>query len=53
MKGLTDLRKTWGYEAKETLPDYAEIETRKNNSWKKFHKGQLEFLTKFLKKYAV
>jgi len=53
LKGLTDLRKTWGYEAKETLPDYAEIETRKNNSWKKFHKEQLDFLAKFLKKYAV
>lgn len=50
-KGVKDLRKIWGYENKETVPDYEEIEKRKNKSWEKFHKGQLKFLTGFLEKY--
>ena len=51
MKGVTDLRKTWGYASKEEVPDYTEIENRKSESWKKFHKSQIYFLVKFLKKY--
>lgn len=52
MKGVTDLRKTWGYASKEEVPDYTEIENRKSESWKKFHKSQIDFLVKFLKKYV-
>jgi hypothetical protein len=51
INGVKDLRKIWGYEDGETVPDYEEIEQRKNKAWEKFHKEQLEFLTKFLEKY--
>ena len=51
LKGLKDLRKIWGYEKKETLPDRAEIEIRHKNGWEKFHKNNLKFLKDFLKRY--
>ena len=52
VKGVTDLRKFWDYEVKETLPDYAEIENRKNSIWQDFHKKQIQFLTDFLSKFG-
>ena len=51
LKGLNGLQKTWGYEVKDSVPDYEEVETRKNKTWDEFHKKQLDFLTKFLTKY--
>lgn len=51
MKGVLDLRKTWGYASKEEVPDYTEIENRKKETWEKFHKEQINFLTKFIKKF--
>jgi hypothetical protein len=51
-EGLKELRKIWGYEPKSTVPDFDEVQNRKNDSWNKFHKKQVDFLQLFLKKYS-
>ncbi len=51
VKGVISLRKTWGCKVKDSVPDYEEIKQRKSESWEKFHKKQLSFLTDFLNKY--
>ena len=51
LKGLNGLQKTWGYEVKDSVPDYEEVQAKKNKSWDKFHERQIDFLTKFLTKY--
>lgn len=53
VKGVIDLRKIWGYEEKEDLPDYTEVEGKKKSDWEKFHKEKLEFLTEFLSKHKA
>ena len=53
LEGVNDVRKIWGYDVKETLPDYEEIKINKNKSWEIFREGQLEFLYKFLEKYNI
>lgn len=53
LKGVIDLRKLWGYEEKETLPDYEEVRIIKEKKWKKFRDQQLESLTKFLDKHTI
>lgn len=50
-KGIKDLRKIWGYQINETVPDFEEIRKRKTESWEKFRKSQIQFLTKFIKKF--
>jgi len=50
-KGIDDiikLRKTWGYELKEIIPDYTEIEVKKTNSWINYRQGQIETLTSII-----
>jgi hypothetical protein len=49
LERVIDVRKTWGYEAKETLPDYAEIETNAKSNWVAFRAEQIEILTSCLK----
>lgn len=51
INGLNKLQKIWGYTVKDTVPDYAEVEKRKNKSWKNFHKEQIKFLNMILEKY--
>lgn len=51
MKKVKELRETWNYEIKDTVPDYTEIKTNKTELWNKFRESQIDFLTKFLLKY--
>lgn len=51
VEGVRDLRKTWGYAAKNDCPDYEEVRARKQESWDKFIKEQKAFLNEFIKKF--
>jgi hypothetical protein len=51
INGVNELRKIWGYEARETPVDRDEVLENKKKSWEKFKNEQISFLTKFLKKY--
>ncbi len=51
--GLNNLQKIWSYDIKDTVPDYQEIENKKNNNWKDFHTNQVNILTEFLNTYDV
>ena len=51
IEGVNELRKIWGYEAKQTPVDRDEVLENKKKSWEKFKNEQISFLTKFLKKY--
>mgnify|MGYP000864016074 FL=1 len=53
LEGLNKLQEIWGYEIKETIPNYSEVEARHKKSWEDFHSRQLKFLTEFLDKFAV
>ncbi len=48
INGIIKLRKIWGYELKETIPDYTEIEIKKTNSWINYRQGQIETLTSII-----
>ena len=51
IKGVLHLRDIWGYEAKDTVPDYDEVRLKKEKSWAEFHKSQVDFLNLFITKY--
>ena len=51
VKGVIELRKTWSYDIKDTIPNIDEIISKINNGWIKFRNGQIEFLESFLEKY--
>lgn len=53
LKGLNGLQKTWDYEVKDSIPDYVEVEARKNDVWEKFYTEQLEILYGFLEKFVT
>lgn len=50
-KGIRRLRKLWCYKPSDELPTKEEIMVRKKKAFDEYHKCQLTFLKKFLKKF--
>lgn len=51
INGVKELRKIWGYEKKDTVPDLTEVREHKVKNWNKFKNEQIKFLKRFLKKF--